>query len=193
MLNSIRYNFVAHSNLNTGDLLDDFAALTTALGAPDLAAYADDEDIRTNIEAGNPVTKSDIPATNFLPWFPEGTDLSKSVEISMQCVNQYEWSDHPTNVDAFGNPVKVKGALKRRLFNMIIAGSPTYSLDMSLMIPLLMAAVIAINNPTLIETIKDGDVPGFLLPSGWTFVADPLHHPDMEYGIEGEKLEEGNP
>lgn len=44
MPNAIRYNFVAATMLDTGAALDDFGALMMALGAPDLAAYADDVD-----------------------------------------------------------------------------------------------------------------------------------------------------
>ena len=181
MSNAIRYNFVATTALDTGVLLDDFGALMTALGATDLAAYADDEDIRASLGAGT-VTSRIVPASNFSAWFAPGTDLTRGVEVTMHCVDEHEWSNHPTEVDGMGNPVRVKGALIRRLLNLMIAASPTGSLDMDAMAPLLMAAVMALDQLTPIQSIKNGEIPGYALPSGWVFVTEPLEHPDHLYG-----------
>jgi hypothetical protein len=181
MSNAVRYNFVTTTALDTGLLLDDFGAFMTALGAPDLAAYADDADIRSSVEAGT-VTSRIVPATNFDAWFPSGTNLTKGVEVSMHMTELYEWSDHPTEVDGMGNPVRVQGALVRRLLNLMVAGSPTNSLDMGAMAPLLMAAVMALDALTPIQSIKNGEITGYSLPSGWVFVAEPIEHHDDLYG-----------
>jgi hypothetical protein len=182
MSNAIRYNFIATTALDTGDLLDDFGALMTALGATDLAAYADDEDIRASLAAGA-VTSRIVPASNFSAWFAPGVDLTRGVEVTMECVDLYAWSDHPTEVDVIGNPVRLQGALLRRMLNLIIAASPTNSLDMGAMAPLLMAAVMALDALTPIQSIKNGEITGYSLPSGWVFVAEPIESADRSYGV----------
>lgn len=163
--NAIRYNFVAITNIGTGLLLDDFGALMTALGATDLAAYADNEDIRASLEAGS-VTSRIVTASNFSAWFAPGTNLTRGVEVTMHCVDEFDG----------------QGALVRRLLNLIIAASPTGSLDMDAMAPLLMAAVMALDQLTPIQSIKNGEITGYALPSGWVFVTEPLEHPDHLYG-----------
>lgn len=181
MHNAIRYNFVANTNLSTNLLLDDLADVMTALGATDLATMASDTAIRDKISAGE-VTQRQVPATEFASWFPDGTDLTKSVEITMHVLDEFQWSNHPSQVDSFGNPVQVKGSLIRRLFQVILAASPTGSIDISLMTPMLMAAAIALDDASPIQTIKDGEVAAYSLPSGWIIVTEPVLHPDHRYG-----------
>ena len=89
MRDAIRYNIVAVTDLDPLDLVDDFSAFMTALGATDLAAYAQDVGVRASIAAGE-VTSRIVPATNFAAWFPPGADLSRGVMVAMSCQSQYD-------------------------------------------------------------------------------------------------------
>lgn len=165
--NAIRYNFIATTNIDTGDLLDNFGALMTALGAVDLASYADDEEIRASLAAGA-VTSRIVPAANFSAWFAPGVDLTRGVEVTMHCVDEYDG----------------QGALVRRLLNLMIAASPTGSLDMDAMAPLLMAAVMGLGQLQPVQSLKDGLVEAYAFPSGWHLLTEPVQHPDRLYGVE---------
>jgi hypothetical protein len=183
MLNAVRHNIVGDPTQTIASLLSDFGMFMTVLGATELAAYASDPDILEGLETEHPVSRI-VAASNFGAWFPEGTDLSKDIEVTMPCIKEYNWSQHPTNVDDFGNPIRVKGTLKRQLFDIIIAGSPTFSLDMDLMTKMLENSVKSLGLLQDVQTIKDGvrEAAGF--PSGWVLITDPVQTPNMLYGVE---------